>query len=116
MMAVAGGLGMSESEFWRTSLRYLYNRLEGYQKMREMESRERYEVARYMAAITVGPHVKKGAIKRLTDLGEFPWEISERKPIDTKRIEDLKEKLEAKLASGGIEWQPVSSMDLIQGK
>ena len=113
MMSVAGALGMSESEFWRTSLRYLYNRLEGNQKVKEVEMQQRYEIARYLAANVVGPHVKKGAIKRLTDLGEFPWEISERKPVDTALVEALKAKLEAKLAENSMEWKPVGAMDLM---
>lgn len=114
---LAGMAGMSEAEFWGCTLRYLYNRLEGYRKAREMDVQAKYEVARYNAMLVLSPNVKKGKSLKVTDLGKFDWELTEkerkameREPLDEKRFKELQAKLEKGLQEGTIKWEPVKDV------
>jgi hypothetical protein len=113
---MAGMAGMSESEFWGCSLRYLYNRLEGHRKGFEMQMQVQYEVARYGAMLALLPNVKKGKEMKPTDLGKFRWELSEKElaelekeqaPTDPAALAAMQEKVFKAIEEGKIKWEPV---------
>lgn len=62
--------GMSESEFWDSTPRYMSA------KIRALESAQRlaWEQSRYIAFHAIKPGDHKNRLKKLTDLGKFPWE------------------------------------------
>lgn len=67
--------GMTEREFWESTPRYLSAKI----KALESSQRLSWEQSRYIAfhAIKVGD--SKNRLKRLTDLGKFPWEMTVKK-------------------------------------
>lgn len=73
-MEAAGAMGMSEQEFLDCSPRYFFARHRGFVRHHERQQQEAWERARYLAFYTLSPHAKKGRLKKLSDLGRFPWE------------------------------------------
>lgn len=120
---LSGMAGMSESEFWSSSLRYMYRRIEGMRHLNEMKIQAMYEVARYQASIMLQPYAKKNSSIKPSDLGKFIWEMStsemeldkakseERLKTEAKRIEELQQRLAEGLKAGTIDWKPVNSIE-----
>lgn len=118
--------GVSETEFWQSSLRYLNNRLEGHRKNFEMETQVRYEVARYQVAQNLlfsGMTVKKGKTLKPTDMGKFRWEMSEKEleelekeqaPTDPVALATMQDKVFKAIESGSIKWEPVTNINDIK--
>lgn len=64
---------MSEDEFWQATPRYFAAR----QKAFSRQMQTGWEQSRYVAFYSMYPHVKQGKLRRLTDIGLFPWEKEE---------------------------------------
>lgn len=117
---MAGMAGMGEAEFWQTSLRYLFNRLEGYRKAKEIETQVTYEVARWQAMQMLLPHLQKGKTLKVTDLGKFYWELSEKEKAalekeaektDPTKLAAMQEKVHKAIEEGRIKWEPVTNVN-----
>jgi hypothetical protein len=79
--------GMTEPEFWNCTPRYLAAKI----KALEAGQRVSWEQSRYIAfhAIKVGD--SKNRLKKLDDLGKFPWEKSkviQQSPEDLQKFSD----------------------------
>ena len=68
---------------------------EAYCKSKELNSREKWELARYNAYFGLLPHQGKGKNLEPTDLGKFEWERKEagERPTYTKEEELFFEKM-----------------------
>ena len=55
------------------------NAMTGFYELEEQRQRQEWERTRWLAMLTITPHVKKGSIKNATDIARFPWE-QEKKP------------------------------------
>lgn len=118
LMMMAGMAGISEHEFWRSTLKYLYHRFEGLRKLEKMRVQSKYEVARYMAALLLQPYAKGGKAIKEKDLGRFYWELTEKEKkelekkgtVDETKFKELQEKLDKGLKAGTIKWEPVKNI------
>lgn len=70
-MALAGRMGWSEQQFFRSSLRYFFASLAGFRRI-EQEAWERARWQSWLAFLAAG----KGEKLDLQDLAIFPWEIA----------------------------------------
>jgi hypothetical protein len=80
-MLAAAACGMSESEFWDTTPRYLSARLTAINKAQQLT----WEQTRFVSV-----HVMNAAgakLKRFTDLVKFDWDVAKKAP--TINAEDL---------------------------
>jgi len=69
-MALAGRMGWSEQQFFRSSLRYFFAALAGHRR----NEQEAWERARWQSWLSLMPYLEKGANLELHDLARFPWE------------------------------------------
>lgn len=69
MIRAAGQMGWSEEQFDLTTPAYFVAAYGGF-----IEQRGDWERARYQAFYSLMPHTKKGRLKKMADLGRFPWE------------------------------------------
>jgi hypothetical protein len=110
---VAGRVGLSETEFWQTTPRYLANRVDGYFQAEEERERAAWERARYTAFFSLKPHDQKKRINRFKDLGLFPWENPAGGSLDlsVEELADSKNRVkEAALKEWGSEWIPPKAL------
>lgn len=70
--------GLTEIEFWASSLRYLYNLADGISR----DGQIRFEAARLTGAIMVAQNLKKGKTLKLTDVWRFEWEESSKANLE----------------------------------
>lgn len=73
-MQAAGAMGMSEEQFSDCSPRFFFASHRGFIQHIEQQEQSAWERARYVAFYAVMPHAKKGRLRKLTDMGNFPWE------------------------------------------
>lgn len=73
-MIALGKLGWSETQFWDSTLRALFNAVEGWTDLEESRQRQEWERMRLLAWITIKPHVKAGTLKKPGDLIPFEWD------------------------------------------
>ena len=120
---MAGMVGMSEREVWTSTLRFFYNRLEGYRKEKEIAAQVQYEVARYQAMQVLLPNLKKGKTLKVTDLGKFFWELSEKERSEIEKeaekadpvaLAAMQDKVHKAIEEGRIKWEPVTNMNEIK--
>ncbi|MBO7198914.1 MAG: hypothetical protein J6V26_02645 [Alistipes sp.] len=67
-----GMIGMSPSEVYALELREFSAIYEGWQRLREQQSREAWERHRWMACAIIGPWLKGG--KSMTEILPLPWD------------------------------------------
>lgn len=65
-------MGMAPSEVYDLELREFYAIYDGWRRLRQQESRERWEQHRWMACAIIGPWLKGG--KTMTELLPLPWD------------------------------------------
>lgn len=65
-------MGLSESEFWNTTLRTLTNRIKGYTKRQEDKQRTEWERTRWQTCVMVNMLSSKRV--RPVDLLRLPWD------------------------------------------
>lgn len=73
MMIAAGRMGWTESEFNFSTPVYFFRAYEGFVQ----NEQSAWHIARYLGAITLQPHAKKGSRITPLSLGRFPWEKRE---------------------------------------
>lgn len=78
-MTALGRLGWSEDQFWDSTLRALYNAVEGWTDLEESRQRQEWERMRLLAYIGIKPHIKPGAVKKPQDLIPFEWDRADKK-------------------------------------
>jgi hypothetical protein len=83
-------MGMSEAEFYQTTPRFFLLKQEGWA---ESHLQQGWEIARYIAFFTISPHTKKGALKTVSDLGKFPWEVEQKEEWTPEQMSALKEQM-----------------------
>jgi hypothetical protein len=70
-----GKLGLSQSEFWSSSLRDLRLRMEGFFELEEDRLKGQYERDRLFTILASNIHLdKKSQYQRPIDMIVFPWE------------------------------------------
>ena len=70
-----GILRLSPSAFWSMTFGEVSLALDANRESEEMRERMEWERTRWLAAITINPHVKKRITPK--DLATFPWEKKE---------------------------------------
>lgn len=65
-------MGMSPSEVYALELCEFYAIYDGWRRLRQQESRERWEQSRWMACAIIGPWLKGG--KSMAELLPLPWD------------------------------------------
>jgi hypothetical protein len=74
-----GALRLTPSALYDMTFDELGNAIAGFYELEEQRQRQEWERTRWLAMLTITPHVKKGSIKNATDIARFPWE-QEKKP------------------------------------
>jgi hypothetical protein len=69
-----GRLRLGPNSFWDMTVEELVMAAEGYAKEQEEKERGEWERVRWLAAVLLQPHAKKGSTIKVTDLATFPWE------------------------------------------
>jgi len=72
--------------------RQFENKVKGYSSKQEAESRERWEIGRYNAFISIKPKLKKGV--KLLETLPFPWDNVLKTPIKSDKSEGFWEKVD----------------------
>ena len=65
---------MTLNDYYDATFATVTNVVKGRQKAEEERLRENWEIARWMAAVNLTPHLAKGKNIKPTDLIVFPWE------------------------------------------
>ena len=78
-------MGLGHDEFYSLTPRAFANKLTGYRRKQEWETKERWEQTRVLYVGVVAPNLKKGASSDPKKLWPFPWD--EEKPI-SQTVED----------------------------
>ena len=74
MMLGLGRLRLGPASFYEMTVEELVSAAEGYAKEQEERERGEWERVRWLAALLLQPHAKKGRSIKPTDLAKFPWE------------------------------------------
>lgn len=88
-----GEMAMTWEEFMNLTPRVFTNKSKGFQKRLEQGLQISWEQTRWLAAITINPHLKKQLKPK--DLATFPWEKSKKvapkeKPTFTQILNEAK--------------------------
>ncbi len=87
-----GKLGLSQDEFWASSLTDLSLRIGGFFELETEKQHAEYERQRLFTLLLLNIHIdKKRRIKSPIDLIEFPWEQTHKPP---PKILNKKQKLD----------------------
>lgn len=87
-----GKLGLSQSEFWSSSLNDISLRIKGFYKIEEERQQAEYERQRFFTTMLLNIHIdKKHRIKSPSELVVFPWEDTQ-KPSVTPKSEEQKKR------------------------
>lgn len=88
-------MGMAPSEVYALELCEFSAIYEGWQRLRQQQSRERWEQHRWMAAAIIGPWLKGG--KSMTELLPLPWDETppqEELDYDPEDMEERRKRVE----------------------
>lgn len=88
-------MGMSETEFYATTPRYFYNRLQGWRKLNDIEeNRHRWqmEVQRALLSYTFNINADKIHRKRPAEIFPLPWDPKPKTYTKEEILTDLKNK------------------------
>jgi hypothetical protein len=102
---------MPEEEFWDTTWRSLYNRIEGYFEIENKKEQANWERVRWQSALILQMFAKKGKKVKLKDVAVFPWEQeSTPKPPPGRKLtpEEQREKFAQIDAQMRKKWQRTS--------
>jgi len=69
-----GVLRLSPLQLYDMTFSEFGNAMTGFYELEENRQRQHWERTRWAAMITIQPHVKKGSVKKPTDIATFPWE------------------------------------------
>lgn len=69
-----GQLRLSPSCFYAMTLEEFLLAAEGFMQLEENREKQHWERSRWLAALLLQPHVKKGTRLKPTDIAKFPWE------------------------------------------
>tara|TARA_R100000231_G_scaffold139076_1_gene119133 strand:- start:662 stop:958 length:297 start_codon:yes stop_codon:yes gene_type:complete len=79
-----GQLGFNRDELYDLTPRMFFNAQQGLFDSYEVELQTKWEIARWIGAVVINPHVKKNVQPK--DLAKFPWE----KKKSVKTVEEMK--------------------------
>jgi len=82
MQVGLGRLGLAPSHFWELTMPEFRMAITGYYDAHNAVQRQEWERTRWLAMITITPHVKKGSIKKPQDITRFPWEEEKQAATD----------------------------------
>lgn len=85
-------IGLMPSEFWDLLPRQFFLMQKAYHKKVEQKTIESWEQTRWLAAVMMQPHMKKGARIKPTDIAKFPWEKNTNKTKQTRK--EVEEEIE----------------------
>jgi len=69
-----GEFGMSPSQFYALTPRQFYNISVGRRRKEERDFKENWERTRAIVAMSIMPHLKKGASRDVTKVYPLPWD------------------------------------------
>jgi len=75
---------LSPSCFYDMELSEFLLAAEGFQDLQQYKQREHWERTRWLAAIVLQPHAKKGTRIKPTDIAKFPWEKKQQTKGDNR--------------------------------
>jgi hypothetical protein len=101
---------MTETEFWLSTPRTFFYRLEGFSELNNIKEQAEWERIRWAVAYLLQPHAKKNRRIKPKDLITFPWETSKKKvkPLtkdDLKRLDEFKDKVDKVK-----KWEPITKL------
>lgn len=82
-MELGAMCGMTETEFWSATPRFMSAKVNALESERQLN----WEQSRYIAFHAIKPGDHKNRLKKLTDLGRFPWEKSAFIPQTAEELE-----------------------------
>tara|TARA_R110002020_G_scaffold154529_8_gene334424 strand:- start:1320 stop:1625 length:306 start_codon:yes stop_codon:yes gene_type:complete len=80
-------IGLKPSEFWDILPREFFLMQKAYYKKEQQKTQESWEQTRWIAAVLLQPHMKKGKRMKPTELVKFPWEENKNKKQTKKEIQ-----------------------------
>jgi len=86
-----GVLRLGLSALYDLTFEEFGNAMRGFYELEEQRQRQEWERTRWLATITMQPHVKKGSIKKPTDIATFPWEEEQKKKSPTDGFSILRQ-------------------------
>jgi len=60
--------------------------VDGFMMLEENRERQHWERTRWLAAVTLQPHAKKGTRLKPTDIAKFPWDKKAKGKSDNKLL------------------------------
>lgn len=86
------------NDFWSLELRAVNDIIEQRAKAETDKNRDTWERARWLAAISLQPHAKKGATIKPTDLIKFDWDNEQKQTAKPKKdVQELWAKWDAEM-------------------
>lgn len=79
MEAIAYGFGILPKEFWDLTFHEFFLLQRGRNEIFQMKERFEWERTRWLCAVLLQPHRKKGTSIKPTDLIKFEWEKKDKK-------------------------------------
>lgn len=76
-----GMMGMSPADIYALELREFFSAYQGWLRNRELDSRGRWEIARWSTGIGISPHIKDN--KPIRELLPLPWD---KKPTSDEEL------------------------------
>ena len=73
-----GQMGMSNQDFLDSDFVVVMDAIKGFNQMKQLEFRNKWEQTRWLAAIGLQPYSGKGKAIKMTDLIVFDWEREEK--------------------------------------
>jgi hypothetical protein len=77
-----GALRLTPSSLYDMTFEEFGNAMLGFYELEEQRQRQEWERTRWLAMITITPHVKKGSVKKPQDITRFPWEEEKQAATD----------------------------------
>jgi len=81
-----GQLRLSPSCFYDMTLHEFLLAVDGFMMLEENRERQHWERTRWLAAVTLQPHAKKGTRLKPTDIAKFPWDKKAKGKSDNKLL------------------------------
>ena len=73
-----GQMGMSNQDFLDSDFVVVMDAIKGFNQMKQLEFRNKWEQTRWLATISLQPYSGKGKTIKMTDLIQFDWEKQEK--------------------------------------
>jgi hypothetical protein len=76
---LVGQCKINDDIFWNLTFRDATNIIDGFYELEQLRQQQEWERTRWLAAVMLSPHAKKGKTIKPTDLIKFDWEKKAKK-------------------------------------